>query len=316
MPFACSARLARAAGAKRATSLRLSAGFNALMTTPASLDANADFWLERFAAHDACRRCPPSGKVAAWFDELLGLIVPERAERGYDDAAALRAHAADLTTRLARLIDVASAQIDADGATALAHGFMATLPDVSRRIAEDVDAIEAGDPAAVSRSEVARTYPGVLAIAAYRVAHTLHQQGVPLLPRILSAYAHGATGIDIHPAATIGRWFCIDHGTGVVIGATTVIGDRVKLYQGVTLGGLSVRKSDAEVKRHPTIEDDVVIYAGATILGGETIIGRGSVIGGNVWLTRSVAPESRVTYRLDPAVAGVAGEVITIAGGA
>ena len=269
-------------------------GFNAGMeSAPVSLDA---FWSERFEAHEACRRCPPARKVAAWFDELFGLLVPERAERPYASVAQVSQHADELEARLSRLIEVAGSDLPAASDT-LAERFMTALPELHAHVSEDIDAIERGDPAATSRSEVARTYPGVLAIAAYRVAHALYQLGVPLLPRMLSAYAHGATGIDIHPAARIGRHFCIDHGTGVVIGATSVIGERVKLYQGVTLGGLSVRKADAEVKRHPTLEDDVVVYAGATILGGDTVIGRGSVIGGNVWLTHSVAPGSRVTYR-------------------
>ena len=275
----------------------------------------APFLAERFRAHEACTRCPPTRAVAAWFDELLGVVVPERAERRYRDVAELEAHVGDLRARLARLIAVAGTDADAVAAECAAH-FMADLPELHARVDEDVRAIEAGDPAALSRSEVARTYPGVLAIAAYRVAHALHALDVPLVPRILSAYAHGATGIDIHPAARIGRSFCIDHGTGVVVGATTVIGDRVKLYQGVTLGGLSVRKQDAAVKRHPTIEDDVIVYAGATILGGDTVIGRGSVIGGNVWLTRSVPPGTRVTYRVAVERDGVATEVISVAGGA
>lgn len=142
-----------------------------------------------------------------------------------------------------------------------------------------------------------RTYPGFYAIAAYRMAHQLLKQGVKEIPRIITEHAHSKTGIDIHPAATIGRHFCIDHGTGVVIGETSVIGDHVKIYQGVTLGALSVNKEDASRKRHPTLEDHVVVYAGATILGGETVIGHNSVIGGNVWLTRSVPPLSKIYYQ-------------------
>ena len=273
------------------------------------------FLAARFRDHEACTRCPPTRVVATWFDELLGLVVPERAERRYRDEAEIEAHFADLRARLAQLITVAAPH-EAIDAAGCAERFMAGVPALHARIDEDVRAIEAGDPAAVSRSEVARTYPGVFAIAAYRVAHALHALDVPLVPRILSAHAHGATGIDIHPAARIGRSFCIDHGTGVVIGATSVIGDRVKLYQGVTLGGLSVRKQDAAVKRHPTIEDDVVVYAGATILGGDTVVGRGSVVGGNVWLTRSVPPGTRVTYRVAVEREGVGTEVISVSGGA
>ena len=157
-----------------------------------------------------------------------------------------------------------------------------------------------GDPACKSLDEVIFCYPGLEAITVYRLAHILHELGVPLIPRMMTEWAHSRTGIDIHPGAKIGRYFFIDHGTGVVIGETTEIGQWVKLYQGVTLGALSFA-TDAEgnlvrgTKRHPTIEDRVVIYANATILGGETVIGRGSVIGSSVWLTRSVAPGTTVT---------------------
>ncbi|MGD9101474.1 MAG: serine acetyltransferase, partial [Anaerolineae bacterium] len=143
-------------------------------------------------------------------------------------------------------------------------------------------------------AEVIVAYPGLTAISTHRLAHFLYQREVPLLPRIMNEYVHHQTGIDIHPGATIGDSFFIDHGTGVVVGETTVIGAHVKIYQGVTLGALSVKKSLARKKRHPTIEDRVVIYAGATILGGDTVIGRDSVIGGNVWLIHSVPPGSRV----------------------
>jgi len=163
----------------------------------------------------------------------------------------------------------------------------------------DVDAIFAGDPAAKSEFEVIRAYPGFLAICFYRIAHLLLQLRVPLLPRILTEHAHSQTGIDIHPAARIGEYCMIDHGTGVVIGETSVIGDHVKIYQGVTLGALSVDKSMASVKRHPTIEDHVIIYSNATILGGDTIVGHHSVIGGNVWLTNSVAPGSMLYHNAE-----------------
>ena len=162
------------------------------------------------------------------------------------------------------------------------------------RMIEDATAIYNGDPAAESIEEVMVTYPGFYAIVAYRLAHQLYEQNIPIVPRLFTEYAHGKTGIDIHPAATIGHSFCIDHGTGIVIGETTVIGNNVKIYQGVTLGALSVDKAEAGVKRHPTIEDNVTIYAGATILGGKTIIGHDSTIGGNVWLTDSIEPFSIV----------------------
>ena len=162
------------------------------------------------------------------------------------------------------------------------------------RMIEDATAIYNGDPAAESIEEVMVTYPGFDAIVAYRLEHHLYEQNIPIVPRLFTEYALGKTGIDIHPAATIGHSFCIDHGTGIVVGETTVIGNNVKIYQGVTLGALSVDKAEAGVKRHPTIEDNVTIYAGATILGGKTIIGHDSTIGGNVWLTDSIEPFSIV----------------------
>lgn len=171
------------------------------------------------------------------------------------------------------------------------------LPRIQAALQRDADAICEGDPAAESVEEVILAYPGFLAILHYRLAHELRALGVPLLPRLITECAHDRTGIDIHPGATIGNPLVIDHGTGIVIGETTTIGDNVKLYQGVTLGALSVDKSLASQKRHPTIEDDVVIYANATILGGQTVVGRGSVIGGNVWLTQSVPPDSVVYHR-------------------
>lgn len=168
------------------------------------------------------------------------------------------------------------------------------LPELRRKIHLDVEAAFLGDPAAKSHEEVILAYPGLEAISIHRFAHELWIRNIPLLPRMMSEYIHGKTGIDIHPGATIGESFFIDHGTGVVIGETTIIGKNVKIYQGVTLGALSIKKEFSNRKRHPTIEDDVTIYAGATILGGETVIGKGSVIGGNVWITESVPPYSKV----------------------
>jgi serine O-acetyltransferase len=176
------------------------------------------------------------------------------------------------------------------------------LPELRRELEADVRAAFRADPAAESVHDVVFSYPGIIALTAYRLAHVLYAADVPMIPRILTEHAHGLTGIDIHPGARIGRAFFIDHGTGVVIGATARIGDEVRLYQGVTLGALSVR-GDAErsrsgvVKRHPTLEDRVTVYAGATILGGDTVVGADSVIGANVWLTRSVPARSRILFR-------------------
>lgn len=172
--------------------------------------------------------------------------------------------------------------------------FFEALPTLYDMCLADCEAILKGDPAAVDRKEVIRTYPGFLAIVIHRIANTMYRIGIPYIPRIFSEIAHSKTGIEIHPGATIGHRFCIDHGTGIVIGETTEIGNDVKIYQGVTLGALSVKKELAKKKRHPTIKDNVVIYANATILGGETVVGENSIIGGGVWITESVAPNSKI----------------------
>ncbi|MBU1169522.1 MAG: serine acetyltransferase [Proteobacteria bacterium] len=173
-----------------------------------------------------------------------------------------------------------------------------SIPDIKKMLADDVRATFEGDPAARGHDEIIFSYPGIFAISVYRIAHTLFKLKIPLLPRIMTEYAHSETGIDIHPGATIGKRFAIDHGTGVVIGETTVIGDNVRIYQGVTLGALSLPPDCGErykgVKRHPTIEDNAIIYSGATILGGDTVIGKNAVIGGNVWLTESVPANTKV----------------------
>ncbi|MFH1156172.1 MAG: serine O-acetyltransferase EpsC [Pseudomonadota bacterium] len=175
---------------------------------------------------------------------------------------------------------------------------IAAIPDLRKALSDDVRAAYDGDPAAKSHDEVIFSYPGLYAITVYRIANLLYKQGIPQLPRIMGEHAHSITGIDIHPGAAIGHSFVIDHGTGIVIGETSVIGDNVRVYQNVTIGALSLPHGSGEKlkgkKRHPTIEDDVIIYSGATILGGDTIIGARSVIGGNVWITRSVPPETRV----------------------
>ncbi len=176
----------------------------------------------------------------------------------------------------------------------LVAGFFEALPGMRALVMEDVAAAFRGDPAAKTVEEVILAYPGLEAIVVHRIANYFWASGLPLIPRMMSEHVHSKTGIDIHPGATIGRRFFIDHGTGVVVGETAVIGDDVKLYQGVTLGALSVKKEEGQTKRHPTIEDRVTIYSGATILGGKTVIGADSVIGGNVWLTKSVPPHSKV----------------------
>ncbi len=180
----------------------------------------------------------------------------------------------------------------------IALNLLESIPLLRKILATDVRATYEGDPAAKSHDEIIFSYPGIFAVTVYRVAHKLFELQVPLLPRIMTEHAHSLTGIDIHPGADIGESFVIDHGTGVVIGETTVIGKNVRIYQGVTLGALSLPKDAGErlrgKKRHPTIEDDVIVYSGATILGGNTVIGARSVIGGNVWITKSVPPDTKV----------------------
>jgi serine O-acetyltransferase len=224
----------------------------------------------------------------------------------------LRDHLADVLfrihLRLADQIEKALAPHEPEGAgaraTEIATSFFEGLPAIADAVADDVRAAFDGDPAATGFDEIVLAYPGVKAVFTYRLAHVLHSLGVPLIPRVMTEFAHLETGVDIHPGARIGRSFFIDHGTGTVIGETTDIGNNVKLYQGVTLGALSFPKNERGelirgTKRHPTVEDDVVIYAGATILGGETVVGRGCVIGGSVWLTSSVPPGMRVTLQGD-----------------
>ena len=177
--------------------------------------------------------------------------------------------------------------------------FKKELPDIRKRLDLDAIAFEKNDPASHCLQEIYLAYPGFHAISIYRLSHALHKLGVYILPRMMSEYVHGITGIDIHPGATIGESFYIDHGTGIVIGETAILGNQVKIYQGVTLGGIQVSKSLAKVKRHPTIEDNVCIYANATILGGDIVIGANSTIGANVWITQSVPKNSLVTYQTE-----------------
>jgi serine O-acetyltransferase len=255
---------------------------------------------------------PSQQSVARIVEDLESLVFPGfRAEESLDlaglrwaigakVASVFRALSAEVERSLrytCRIVKDCARHEDCRGeAEELVHGLLAKIPDIRRNVSRDVEAANRGDPAARSSEEVILSYPGVEAIMVHRIAHELWVREVAMIPRMMSEYLHGKTGIDIHPGARIGDSFFIDHGTGVVIGETTVIGDDVKLYQGVTLGALSVQKELANRKRHPTLEDDVTVYAGATILGGDTVIGRGSIIGGNVWLTSSVPPGSRIYH--------------------
>jgi serine O-acetyltransferase len=246
---------------------------------------------------------PSKAEVEAFVDEVMALFFPQRAADVAAPEDEVRARLTLLRADLARVLCTVVAD---DRSAELAGQFSGLLPGIYEMLRADAGAIAAGDPAAESLEEVIAAYPGFIAIAVHRLAHGLHSLGVPLLPRLLAEVAHARTGVDIHPGAQVGRSFCIDHGTGIVIGETAVIGDEVKIYQGVTLGALSVAKSGAGQKRHPTIEDGVVIYANATVLGGRTTVGHDSVIGGNVWLTTSVPPRSYVHHTSDVRVRTVA----------
>lgn len=228
-------------------------------------------------------------EVVTWVDRAKQLL------RFRVDRAELESEVPQIATGLHALLSQVGLP-EPQTPEALTTRFVGRLVALRQMLSLDVEAALAGDPAAKGYDEIVLAYPAIRALAIHRIAHEIHDYGVPLLPRIMSEYAHDRTGIDIHPGARIGQRFFIDHGTGIVIGETAVIGDRVRLYQGVTLGATSLRDSTAQRgrKRHPTIEDDVTIYAGATILGGDTVIGAGSVIGGNVWLTKSVPPGARV----------------------
>ncbi|MCC7380574.1 MAG: serine acetyltransferase [Deltaproteobacteria bacterium] len=232
----------------------------------------------------------------AFAHQVLATLFPHFAPSVIATAQAVSEDLIHLEESLARL-QRAIAPLHPPTGDGIPDRFLAGLGELHQLQLEDAEAIFIGDPAARSIDEVVLTYPGFFAIAIYRVAHALHELGLPLVPRLLTEYAHEKTGVDIHPGAHIGRRFCIDHGTGVVIGETTRIGDGVKIYQGVTLGAATVQKQQANQKRHPTIEDEVVIYAGATILGGNTVIGHHSVVAGNAWLTQSVPAWSMVSRK-------------------
>ena len=257
---------------------------------------NQSFIQQLYQSHQDCPTCPSPITVALFFTELLGTLFPDFSKMVFANEEAFVLHTQKLKQQLHELVYRGGGGSVAEGGI-IADTFFQQLPQIYEQLNQDATAMYEGDPAAESRREVIHTYPGFYAIAAYRLAHALHRLGVKTVPRMVTEHAHSRTGIDIHPAAQIGQHFFIDHGTGVVIGETTEIGDHVKIYQGVTLGALSVSKQDARTKRHPTIGDRVVIYSGATILGGNTHIGHDSIIGGNVWITRSVAPHTKVYYQ-------------------
>ncbi len=247
---------------------------------------------------------PSREEVAGIVERMLHLLFPayfgrENCEK--DNKDCLFDLFQDIKCQISAAFALEGGEYSVDTET-LAETILRSLPDIQECLCRDVEAIFEGDPAARGREEVFLSYPGFFAIAVYRMAHEFYRHGIPYLPRMMTEYAHGKTGIDIHPGATIGAYFFIDHGTGVVIGETTVIGEHVKLYQGVTLGAKSFELDEngnpvKGIKRHPNIGNGVIIYANATILGGRTTVGDGSVIGGNVWLTHSVPPHTTLTYR-------------------
>lgn len=261
-----------------------------------------------FQKQQAKEQVPSNDIIADWAYNIICVLYPELSHCYFSNIEGIEAELHRLEIELIRLMNATKACSNCNNEE-VSKTFFNDLPQLYKVLNTDVQAIHQGDPAAGTVFEVIRAYPGFYALSYYRIAHALYKLNVPLLPRILTEYAHSKTGIDIHPAAEIDKYFMIDHGTGIVIGETSVIGKNVKMYQGVTLGALSVNKNMAQQKRHPTIEDNVIIYSGATILGGDTVVGIGSVIGGNVWLTTSVPPGSLVYH--NPEITVVEGKFIT-----
>ena len=254
-----------------------------------------DEFTNEFLNKRQAHACTNSLKAEAvnYLHELIDFLFPHFSKKVYSDSEDVLANLQLLKRTLVELIKLLNGSTP-QNASEIADLFINRIPEIHSKLWNDAQAIHSGDPASESIDEVILAYPGFMAIVIYRLSHELYLLKVPIIPRIMSEHAHQITGIDIHPGASIGSPFFIDHGTGIVIGETTVIGKNVKIYQGVTLGALSVDKSLAQTKRHPTIEDDVIIYSQAVILGGSTVIGKNSVIGGNSWITQSIPPDSVV----------------------
>lgn len=260
------------------------------------LAMDKNFINQLYNSHQKAENLPSRTSIGNFTESLLELLFPQLSEKTFQNQGEFEVYTSSLVNQLYGIFVRVQGRLNKPAETVV-QLFMDKVPGIYEQLLQDAQAINEGDPASVNFDQVIRTYPGFYAIACYRIGHAFCDLSVPLLPRILTEYAHAKTGIDIHPKAEIGNYFCIDHGTGIVIGETTFIGNHVKLYQGVTLGALSVKKEMAKTKRHPTIEDHVVIYAGSTILGGNTVIGKNSIIGGNVWLTESIPPFSRVYHK-------------------
>lgn len=251
---------------------------------------------EQIIARQSASKLVASNEIiASWARKIICLLYPELSSVSYHSISDIKEEFDKLEKELIKILNATKIYCDRNN-DEVATIFFESIPELYRVLNTDLHAILNGDPAATNEFEVIRAYPGFYAIGFYRIAHILLKLDVPLIPRILTEFAHSRTGIDIHPGAEIGEYFFIDHGTGIVIGETTKIGNHVKLYQGVTLGALSIEKNMAFTKRHPTIDDNVVIYSGAKILGGETVIGHHCVIGGNVWITKSIPPGSFVYH--------------------
>lgn len=238
------------------------------------------------------------GSAEEFLDELLPILIPALGNCQFKSADELAIALNGLMARFTRILACIFPEMTSpDTLQGVSENWFGSFAGIERTLDQDAAYMAASDPAALSVEEIMLAYPGFYAIAVFRLAHELAALNVPLLPRLFTEIAHSRTGIDIHPAAVIGAPFFIDHGTGVVIGETTTIGKRVKIYQGVTLGALSVRKDKAKTKRHPTIEDDCILYSNATVLGGDTVIGAGSIVGGSVWQTDSLPKGSRVSIK-------------------
>ena len=253
----------------------------------------------------ACNEVPNRKAIVGILSDIQAFLFPGfQNEQAVSDRMLLEKIRFELAEQIGRAVQFAGDSVPDIDAKSAADRFLSELPQVYAMLLKDIDALYEGDPAAVSREEVIIAYPGFIAIMVYRIAHVLYTMGIPIVPRIMTEFVHQKTGIDIHPGASIGEYFFIDHGTGIVIGETTVIGDHVKLYQGVTLGAKSF-EMDCEgnpvkgIKRHPNIGSHVVIYANATILGGDTNVGDHCVIGGSVWLTHSVPSGKTVYYKAE-----------------
>lgn len=268
---------------------------------------NTNFFKQLLSKQQQKEIVPSNDTIAEWALNLIGLLYPELSIASYSSIDQIEAEYIRLETDLVTILNATRACKNCNN-EAVASTFFNKVPEMYRLLNTDIYSLHTGDPAARVEFEVIRAYPGFFALCFYRMAHELLLLEVPLIPRILTEYAHSKTGIDIHPGAIIGDHFFIDHGTGTVIGETAEIGNHVKLYQGVTLGALSVEKEMANIKRHPTVEDHVIIYSGATILGGNTVIGHHSVIGGNVWLTKSIPPGSLVYH--NPEITVVEGKIV------